>query len=84
MMVDYLRETLSYIDKIVYLSDGCEAQYKNYKNVINVCCHKNNFAIDAEQDFFVTSHGKSLCDAISGAVKGHTAKMSLQRPLNSI
>ena len=81
MMVDYLRETLPYIGKIVYLSDGCGAQYKNYKNV---CCHKNNFAIDAEQGFFVTSHGKSLCDGISGAVKHHTAKMSLQRPLNSI
>ena len=49
-----------------------------------MCCLKNNFAIDAEQGFFVTSHGKSLCDVISGAVKRHTAKMSLQRPLNSI
>ena len=84
MMVDYLRETLPYIGKIVYLSDSCGAQYKNYKNVTNVYCHKNNFAIDAEQGFFVTSHGKSLCDGISGAVKRHTSKMSLQRPLNSI
>ena len=49
-----------------------------------MCCLKNNFAIDGEQGFFVTSHGKSLCDVISGAVKRHTAKMSLQRPLNSI
>ena len=31
--------------------------------------------------FFATSHGKSPCDGIRGAVKRHAAKQSLQRPL---
>ena len=33
--------------------------------------------------FFATSHGKSLCDGIGGAVKRHASKQSLQRPLNN-
>ena len=33
VMVDYLKEILPHISKIVYFSDGCRAQYKNYKNV---------------------------------------------------
>ena len=29
--------------------------------------------------FFITSHGKSPCDRIDGAMKRHAAKRSLQR-----
>ena len=36
---------------IVYFLDGCRAQYKNYKNFINLRCHKNDFGIDAEWAF---------------------------------
>ena len=39
MMVDYLKETLPHISKIVYFSNGCGEQYKNYKNFINFCSH---------------------------------------------
>ena len=83
IMVDYLKETLPRISKTVYFSDGCGEQYKNYKNFINMCCHKNDFEIDAEWGFSATSHGKSPCDGTAGAVKCHTAKRSLQRPLNN-
>ena len=76
MMVDYLKETLPHISKIVYFSDGCGARYKNYKNFINLCCHKNDFGIDTEWVFFTTSHGKLPCDKIGGAIKRH-------RPLNN-
>ena len=71
MMVDYLKETLPHITKIVYFSDGCGAHYKNYKNSINLCCHKNDFGIDTEWVFFTTSHGKLPCDKIGGAIKRH-------------
>ena len=71
-MVDYLKETLPHILQ----------NYKNYKDFINLCCHKNHFGINAEWVFFTTSHGKLPCDGIGGAVKCHTAKKSLERPLN--
>ena len=83
MMVDYLKETLPPISKIVYLSDGCGAQYKNYENFVNLHCHKNDFGISAEWVFFTTSHGKSLCDGIDSTAKYHTTKRSLERPLNN-
>ena len=83
MLVAYLREKYPHIDKIFYFSDGCGGQYKNFKNFLNLCHHKHDFGMDAEWIFFATSHGKSPCDGIGGAVKRHTAKRSLQRPLNN-
>ena len=68
------------INKVEYFSDGCAAQYKNYKNMLNLCRHKSDFGIDAIWTFFATSHGKSPCDGIGGTVKRLTARASLQRP----
>ena len=47
--------------------------------MINLCIYKSNIGIDAEWFFFITSHGKSPCDRIDGAMKRHAAKRSLQR-----
>ena len=55
--------------KITYFSDGCAAQYKNCKNLINLCYHKEDFGIPAEWHFFATSHGKDPCDGVKGTVK---------------
>ena len=68
------------INKVEYFSDGCAAQYKSYKNMLNLCRHKSDFGIDAIWTFFATSHGKSPCDGIGGTVKRLTARASLQRP----
>ena len=68
---------------LFYFSDGCAGQYKNCKNFINLCHHCDDFGLDAEWIFFVTSHGKSPCDGIGGFVKRHVAKRSLQHPLNN-
>ena len=46
--------------KIAYFSDGCAAQYKNCKNLIKLCYHKEDFGIPAEWHFFATSHGKEF------------------------
>ena len=48
--------------KIMYFSDGCAAQYKNCKNVINLCHHVDDFNVEAEWHFFATSHGKTAGD----------------------
>ena len=80
IFTEFLRVMLPCIEKIIYFSDGCAAQYKNKKNFYNLCQHKTEFGIEAEWNFFATSHGKSPCDAIGGTVKRVTARASLQRP----
>ena len=84
LLVEFLKQRLPSVTKIYYVSDGCSGQYKNFKNFLNLCCHKEDFSIEAEWIFFATSHGKLPCDGIGGAVKRHAAKRSLQRPLNNL
>jgi hypothetical protein len=67
---------------IHYFSDGASSQYKNYKNMVNLCYHKSDFGLDAEWNFFATAHGKSPCDGIGGTIKRLVYKASLQRPSN--
>ena len=76
-----LRAKLPLLKKIHYFTDGCAGQYKNKFNFINLCHHSSDFNIDAEWNFFATSHGKGPCDGIGASVKRCTAKASLQRPI---
>ncbi len=68
--------------KIIYMSDGAASQYKNFKNLLNLCYHQEDFGCPAEWHFFATSHGKGPCDGIGGTVKRLAARASLQRPYN--
>ena len=82
-MINYLHELLPQVKKLFYFSDGCGGQYKNYKNFMNLCLHKQDFGLDAEWIFFATSHGKSPCDGIGSSVKHHAAQRSFPRPMNN-
>lgn len=64
--------------KIYYFSDGCEAQYKNRFNFLNLCLHEEDFGVKAEWHFFATSHGKSSCDGIGATLKRLAARESLR------
>ena len=55
-------------------------QYKNRKNFLNICKHKNDTDIDAEWHYFVTSHGKSVCDGLGRTIKRFAT--ALQGPYN--
>lgn len=77
-VIQYVKEQLPIIQMIHYFSDGASAQYKNCKNLINLCHHKTDYEIEAEWNFFATSHGKSPCDGIGGTVKRLAARASLQ------
>lgn len=68
-IVPVLKQKFEKLQKIIYVSDGAGSQYKNVKNFKNLCLHKQDFDIEAEWHFTVTSHGKSACDGIGGAVK---------------
>jgi len=69
ILCNYLQASYPHLIKVEYFSDGCTAQYKNYKNLLNLFFHKSDFGLDATWSFFATSHGKSPCDGIGGVVK---------------
>ena len=78
-----MKKELPHVIDIEYFSDGCAGQYKNFKNILNLCHHVTDFGITARWSFFATSHGKSPCDGIGGTVKRLVARASLQRPLDN-
>ena len=75
-VVKLLNKTIPTITKFEYFSDRCAAQYKYFKNMLNLCQHKVDFGIEATWSFFVTSHGKSPCDGIGVTVRRLTAKQA--------
>ena len=73
-----IKNQLPNVSKCLYFSDGAVAQYKNYKNLSNLCHHMSDHGLEAEWHFFATSHGKSPCDGIGGTVKRLASRASLQ------
>ena len=72
------------LQKSVYFSDVAGSQQKN-KALSNLCHHESDSSLNAEWDFFATSHEKSPCDGIGGTVKhlvGNASLQSLQEPIN--
>ena len=78
-VVKWIKQNVSSVNKITYFSDGCTQQYKNYENFMNLCCHFEDFAINATWVFFATSHGKLPCDGVGGTVKRIVKRASLLR-----
>ena len=77
-MLLHLKRVLQQLSRILYFTDGAASQYKNYKNLSNLCHHGKDHGNEAEWHFFATSHGKSPCDGIGGTVKRLVARASLQ------
>ena len=62
MIVYYLKANHTHIiKKSIYFSDRCGGQYKNYKNFMDLCSHKDDFGISVEWVM--------LCDGIDVAFK---------------
>ena len=83
--IGFLKDLLParlYLKNTIYSSDGAASQYKNRKNFLNLCNHKDDFGVEAEWHFSATSHGKGACDGLGGTVKRLAARASLQRPYN--
>jgi hypothetical protein len=54
-LIEFIKANISAIGpvhKIIYFSDGCAGQYKNCKNFLNLCHHRDDFGIAAEWIFF--------------------------------
>ncbi|XP_047137884.1 uncharacterized protein LOC124814334 [Hydra vulgaris] len=78
-----IKTNLPQIKNIEYFSDGCAGQYKNCKNMLNLCFHCEDFGSTAKWNFFATSHGKQPCDGIGGTVKRLATLASLQRDMDN-
>lgn len=82
-LIQFLKNKFQTVQKIYYFSDGSAAQYKNKKNFVNLCFHKEDFGIDTEWHFFASAHGKGPCDGVGGTLKRLATKASLQRPYDN-
>ena len=40
---EHIKTSCPNIKHLKYLSDGCAGQYKNFKNFLSLCCHKDDF-----------------------------------------
>lgn len=80
-LVPFIKEQLPGKHKLIYFSDGAASQYKNHKNLSNLCYHQSDYGLAAEWHFFATSHGKSPCDGLGGTTKRLVARASLQATL---
>ena len=76
-ILNVLKIKYAVLQKSVYFSDVAGSQYKNYKALSNLCHHESDSGLNAECNFFATSHGKSPCDGIGGTVKHLVGKASL-------
>ena len=83
LFTEEIKIALPFVSKFYYFSDVSSSQYKNFKNFANLCHHMKDFRVDAEWNFFVTSHGKNACDCVGGMLQRLAAKASLQRHLQN-
>ena len=88
IITDYIKANFPQVKSVLYFSDGCAGQYKNFKKISNLCHHNSDFHLIATWAFFATSHGKSPSDGIGGTVKRLVTRESLQRdrgnPINNV
>ena len=74
-----IKTNLPQIKNIEYFLYWCAGQYKNCKNILNLCFHHEDFDLSAKWNFFATSHGKQPCDGVGGTVKRLATQASLQK-----
>ena len=78
IFTEYLKVELPHIQKLVYFSDGCAGQYKNINILYDLCPHQKEFGLQAECNFFATSHSTYPCDCLGEIIKRITARTSLK------
>lgn len=70
--IQHILKKIPKVTCAIYFSDGsvCSAaQYKNYKNFINLCYHTDDPGITAEWNFFAIGHCKNTCDGVGSTIK---------------
>lgn len=57
------------IDYLCLFSDNCAGQFKSKFTLSNLCWFETDFGLNAEWNFFSSSHGKGAMDGVGGVVK---------------
>ena len=70
LVCDYIKSEMPEVTSIEYWSDGCAGQYKCFKNMMNLCLHKEDFGLGATWYFFATLLANLLVMALVGQVSG--------------
>ncbi|CAF3654635.1 unnamed protein product [Rotaria socialis] len=78
MICDYIRTFYPLITKIVYLSDGCSAHFKNNFSMLNLIKHNEDYQYKAEWIFYSTSHGKGPVDGLGAVVKSAARRETMR------
>ena len=78
----HISKEFPFSEKVFYFSDGSASQYKNFKNLLNLLFHHEDFKLQAEWNFFATSHGKNACDGVGVTIMRLVAHTSLQHPFS--
>ena len=74
LVIPYLTSQYPNIKKIIYFSDGSLAQYKNKKNFLNLCHHKDDFKLNAECLFLPPLMTKTHMMPLEVQLKGKLTK----------
>lgn len=69
IIIEMLHSAFVALTHILFVSDGCAAQFKNKYILGNLIHMENDFGLKAEWHFLPTSHGKSCADGIGGTLK---------------
>lgn len=69
LMIETLIIEYSTLANIVFITDGCAAQFKNRYTLGNLLFMEHDFGISAQWIFTPSCHGKSAADGIGGSLK---------------
>ena len=78
VVIASIRRSHPNVRKVHYFTDGAAGHFKNLNSLGLFSQHLSLFNLEAEWSFFGTGHGKSSCDAISGACKRLAREQSLR------
>ncbi|CAF4861740.1 unnamed protein product [Rotaria socialis] len=78
MICDYIRIFYPLITKIVYLSDGCSAHFKNNFSMLNLIKHNEDYQYKAEWIFYSTNQGKGPVDGLGAVVKSAARRETMR------
>ena len=74
VITNLIKQYLTPVKTIVYLSDGACQHVKNKYSMINLCLHYKDFGLHAQWLFYSTSHGNGPCHGLGGYVKATAYK----------
>ncbi|CAF1585862.1 unnamed protein product, partial [Didymodactylos carnosus] len=74
LICEYVKLHFPSVKRMIYLSDGCGAHFKNNYSMMNLMHHEEDFGFTAEW----TSHGRGAVDGLGAAVKSAARRSTMR------